>query len=273
MNTATYIALAIHFLALIGIAVWARTKRHGTIESYYLADRDIGVFALTASLVASAVNALAITGTPALFYTGGILFSQMFVAIFVTTALIWSLGPQIARKGRQGGIVTQVEYFGSHFGSRTVQLLAALLGLLSLLPFLAAQIVGDGKILAGVSGGKIPFEIGVMSCAVAIAINVFLGGARAVVASDILQGIIIMIFLVSAAFVLVSAQGGVSEMLAQIIQIMPDKLVFSSTNLPPFIDNCLSCSFAYFLWPHMFQRLLMVRKERRIRHVAGISCL
>ncbi len=273
MISATGIALAAYFLALIGIAVWARTKRRGTIESYYLADRDIGVFALTASLVASAVNALAITGTPALFYTGGILFSQMFVAILVTTALIWSMGPQIARRGRQGGIVTQAEYFGSHYRSRAVQLLAAFLGLLSLLPFLAAQIVGVGKILAGVSGGQIPFEIGVISCALAIAIYVFVGGARAVVASDVLQGAIILIFLISAAFVLVSAQGGVGDVLAQISQIMPDKLVFSSTNLPPFIDNCLSWSFAFFLWPHMFQRLLMAREEDRIRHVAVMGCL
>lgn len=273
MSSATSFALAAYFLALIGIAIWARTKRRGTIESYYLADRDIGVFALTATLVASAVNALAVTGTPALFYTGGVLFSQMFVAILVTSALVWSFGPQIAKKAREDGIITQAEYFGSHYGSRTVQLIAALLGLLSLLPFLAAQIVGVGKILAGVSGGQIPFEIGVMSCALAIAIYVFVGGARAVVASDVLQGIIILAFLLTAAIVLISAQGGASEVLAQITQIMPDKLIFSSANLPPFIDNCLSWSFAFFLWPHMFQRLLMARKEGRIQYVAAMSCL
>ncbi|QFT75635.1 MULTISPECIES: sodium:solute symporter [unclassified Ruegeria] len=273
MSAATSYALAAYFLAHIGVAIWARAKRRGTIESYYLADRDIGMFALTATLVASAVNALAVTGTPALFYTGGVLFSQMFVAVLMTSALVWSFGPTIAKQGRQGGIVTQAEYFGSHYGSRNVQLLAALLGLLSLLPFLAAQIVGVGKILAGVSGGQIPFETGVISCALAIAIYVFFGGARAVVASDVLQGIIILIFLLASAFVLISAQGGVFEVLTQISLSMPDKLVFSASNLPPFIDNCLSWSFAFFLWPHMFQRLLMARKETRIQYVATMSCL
>ncbi|MBO9433742.1 sodium:solute symporter family protein [Ruegeria sp. R13_0] len=273
MSSATSYALAAYFLALFGIAIWARSKRRGTIESYYLADRDIGVFALSATLVASAVNALAVTGTPALFYTGGVLFSQMFVAVLVTSALVWSFGPEIAKKGRQGRIVTQAEYFGRHYASRNVQLFAALLGLLSLIPFLAAQIVGVGKILAGVSGGQIPFEVGVMSCAFAIAIYVFFGGARAVVASDVLQGVIILIFLLAAALILINAQGGLFEVLTQVSLSMPDKLVFSPGNLPPFIDNCLSWSFAFFLWPHMFQRLLMARKETRIRHVAAISCL
>ncbi|MFY2824556.1 sodium:solute symporter family protein [Ruegeria sp. MALMAid1280] len=273
MNSATSYALAAFFLAHIGVAFWARTKRRETMESFYLADRDIGMFALTATLVASAVNALAVTGTPSLFYTGGVLFSQMFVAVFVTSALVWSFGPTIAKQGRQGGIVTQAEYFGRQYGSRTVQLFAALLGLLSLLPFLAAQIVGVGKILAGVSGGQIPFETGVMSCALAIAIYVFFGGARAVVASDVLQGIILLLFLLAAAVVLISAQGGVVEVLTQISLSMPEKLVFSADNLPPFIDNCLSWSFAFFLWPHMFQRLLMARTETRIRYVATMSCL
>ena len=273
MSFATVYALVAYFLAHFCIAVWARTKRRGTIESYYLADRDIGMFALTATLVASAVNALAVTGTPALFYTGGVLFLQMFVAISVTSALVWLFGPQIAKKGRQDGIVTQAEYFGRHYQSRSVQLFAASLGLLSLVPFLAAQIVGVGKILASVSGGQIPFEIGVMSCAIAIAIYVFLGGARAVIASDVLQGIIILAFLLAAAFVLISAHGGAIEVLDHIIQTMPDKLTFSEANLPPFIDNSLSWSFAFFLWPHMFQRLLMARKDSRIQYIAVMSCV
>ena len=41
---------------------------------------------------------------------------------------------------------------------------------------------------------------------------------------------------------------------SQPFQVMPEKLVFNRANTPVFIDNVLSCTFAFFLWPHVFQR-------------------
>ena len=53
--------------------------------------------------------------------------------------------------------------------------------------------------------------------------------------------------------------------------MMPEKLVFNSANTPVFIDNILSWTFAFFLWPHIFQRIFMARTPQCVRQSAGVS--
>lgn len=273
VTTITVGLLVIYFAALIGIASWAHRQGRHTVDDFFLAGRTVGVAALVGTVVASIVNGLAVTGTPALFYRGGILYAQMFVILLGMAALMWSFGPRIATEGARAGVVTQGEYFAKHFDSRLVHGLVTALGLLAILPFLAVQIAGVGKVLSGVSAGAISFEIGVGLCVASIAAYVFFGGARAVVWTDVLQGLIALGFLVLSAVVFSQWVGGFAEGLDRVARIMPEKLVFNQSNTPVFIDNVLSWTFAFFLWPHIFQRLFMAREPQCIRRTAAFSLL
>lgn len=272
-TTVTVGLLVLYFAALAGVAGWTYRRGLHTIDDFFLTGRTVGVAVLAATIVASIVNGLAVTGTPALFYRGGILFAQMFVIVIGTAALMWTFGTRIATEGARAGVITQGEYFAGCYDSRLVQGLVTALGLLSILPFMAVQIAGVGKVLSGASAGAIPFEIGVGLCVATIAAYVFFGGARAVVWTDVLQGLVALGFLVLSAVLFSQWVGGIAEGLDRVARVMPEKLVFNQANTPIFVDNVLSWTFALFLWPHIFQRLFMAREPQKIRRTAAFSLL
>jgi SSS family solute:Na+ symporter len=271
VTTVTVVLLILYFGSLKWIASWSHRQARHTVEDFFVVGRGVGVAALTGTLVASIVNGLAVTGTPALFYRGGILYFQMFAIVMGATALMWGFGPRIAAEGARAGVITQGEYFAGCYQSRSVHLLVTAIGLLALVPFVAIQIAGVGKVLSGVTAGAISFEIGVGLCLLSIALYVFYGGARAVVWTDVLQGLVALVFLIFSAIAFSQWIGGLAEGFERVQRLVPEKLVFNQANTPVFIDNLLSWPFAVLLFPHIFQRLFMAREPQRIRSTAAFS--
>jgi SSS family solute:Na+ symporter len=149
--------------------------------------------------------------------------------------------------------------------------LTAGLGILSILPFLAIQLVGIGKVLAATTRDAVPQELAVLLCAGSVGVYVFVGGARAAVWTDALQGLIALSFVTVSAVLFASWAGGTAESAQKLQQLMPEKLVFNRQNTPVFVDNVLSWTFAFFLWPHVFQRIFMARTPGSLRRTAGAS--
>ncbi len=143
--------------------------------------------------------------------------------------------------------------------------------MLSVFPFLAIQLAGIGKVLATTTRGAIPPELGVALCAISVGVYIFLGGARAAVWTDALQGLIALGIFAGSAVLFSGWAGGLPAAVEKLDQVMPEKLVFNSANTPVFIDNILSWTFALFLWPHIFQRMFMARTPQSVRRSAGVS--
>lgn len=271
MTATTLVLLILYLGAVLAIGIFARRRSRPTVEDYFLANRTLGLWLLVGTIVATIVNGLAVTGTPALLYEGGVLFGQMFIAVFGSMAFMWVFGPRVCSRGMQKGFVTQGEMLADHYQSRVVLALTAGIGMLSVFPLLAIQLAAIGKVLATTTRGAIPQELAVVLCATSVGFYIFLGGARAAVWTDALQGLIALgIFTVSAILFSIWV-GGLSAGVEKLTQVMPEKLVFNSDNTPVFIDNILSWTFAFFLWPHIFQRMFMTRTPQSVRRSAGIS--
>jgi SSS family solute:Na+ symporter len=267
----TLVLLALYLGAILALGIFAHRRSRPTMEDYFLASRSVGLWLLVGTVVATIVNSLAVTGTPALLYEGGVLFGQMFVAAFGSMALMWVFGPQVCKLGMQKGFITQGEIFADHYQSRVVLALTTGLGILSIFPFLAIQLAGIGKVLAATTGGAIPQELAVILCAASIGVYIFLGGARAAVWTDALQGLIVLGIFTGSAVLFSVWVGGLPAGVEKLYQVMPERLVFNSANTPVFIDNILSWTFAFFLWPHIFQRMFMARTPQCVRRSAGVS--
>jgi SSS family solute:Na+ symporter len=172
-TTVTIGLLVIYFAFLKAVATWAHRQGKHTVEDFFLVNRSLGALVLAGSLTATIVNGVAVTGTPALFYRGGILYSQMFIIVLGGVFLMWAFGQRIAAEAARQGVITQGEYFAKFYKSRLVHLLVTLLGLLGIFPYIAVQIAGVGKVLSGISDGVISFEVGAGICVVSVAAYVF----------------------------------------------------------------------------------------------------
>lgn len=115
--------------------------------------------------------------------------------------------------------------------------------------------------------------VAITLCATSVGIYIFLGGARASVWTDALQGLIALLVLSISALLFSIWIGGIWEGVATLYQVMPEKLVFNRDNTPIFIDNVLSWTFAFFLWPHIFQRMFMSQSPQVVRKTAAILAI
>lgn len=273
MNALLATSLGLYLFLVLYLGYRANRANGNTQEDFFLLGRSVGVRLLVGSVAASMVNSMAVTGTPSLFYTGGILFSQMFVAVTAACGLMWFFGPKVAAYARNSGSLTQGELFGRHYRSRPMHLLVAALGVLSTFPFLSIQLAGVGKIVSAGSGGAISFESAALVFALCIGLYVFFGGARAAVWTDSLQGLTAFFLFSLMALLFVNWAGGLPQSLETVRTVMPEKLGFTATSTRLFLDSTLSWSFAFFLWPHLFIRCFMAKKPSELRGVAVISFL
>ncbi len=260
------ILLVIAYLVIIKIvSYFAHRSSSKTVEDYFLTGRTTGVIALMGTLFATGVNGLAFTAVPALIYEGGILYTQMIVAVGFACFLQWYFGPKVWTVCKKNNFITQAELFGHHYQSKTIHILTVIITIFSVFPFLIIQFVAVGKIFSVATGNVVTFEQSVLLLALFTGIYVMFGGARAVVWTDVVQGFIFAIIFIITAYLFTVWAGGFSSGINTLTKVIPEKLVFNSENTPIFIDRVLSWSFAFFLFPQIFQRLMMGRSAQATR--------
>ncbi len=260
------IVLVIGYLVIIKIiSYFAHRSSSKTLEDYFLNGRKTGIIVLIGTFLATGVNGLAFTAVPALIYEGGILYTQMIVAVGFGGFLQWYFSPKIWTTCKKNNFITQAELFGHYYQSKTLYVLTVIITIFSVFPFLIIQFVAVGKIFSVATGNVVTFEQSVLLLALFTGIYVMFGGARAVVWTDVVQGLIFTVIFIITAYLFTKWAGGFSAGINTLTQVIPDKLVFNSENTPIFIDRVLSWSFAFFLFPQIFQRLMMGRSAQVTR--------
>lgn len=123
----------------LSIGVWAAHKVR-TLKSYFLADRNLGVFKLTFTLVATQLGSGLLLGTSQRAYNIG-LWGLCYTIGLSLGFIILACG--FASRMRSLNIATTAEIFETHYGSSKLKLFASGLSILSLWGILLAQIIAS----------------------------------------------------------------------------------------------------------------------------------
>ncbi|HSW76176.1 MAG TPA: hypothetical protein VLG50_03985 [Candidatus Saccharimonadales bacterium] len=189
------IGFALFYLAL---GVWsARSVR--TLQNYFLANRNLGVFKLTFALIASQLGSGMILGTAYRAYHVGLW--GLLYAIGMSLGFI-ILGCGLASRMRALNVNTTAEIFETIYGSYYLKLFASLLSIVSLWGILLAQIVASKSLFFGL---KITDPYVLVSCWVFLIFYSMLGGLHSIVIVDIAQVLFISSIFLFAFFSLPSA--------------------------------------------------------------------
>ncbi|MGK7896552.1 MAG: sodium:solute symporter, partial [Xenococcus sp. (in: cyanobacteria)] len=263
------IALIIIYLVIIKIVgYFAHRSSKETVEDYFVAGRNTGLIALIGTLTATKINGLALTAAPAFVYRGGILFAQTIIALGIASWLTVYFGPAIWKKAKEQNLITQAELFGNHYQSPIIYALTVIIGLVSVFPFLIVQFVAVGKVFSSATNHVVTYEQSVLLLAISTGIYVFFGGARAVIWTDVVQGLFFLTLILVSAILFTIWAGGLITGFVTLTEVIPEKLVFNRENTPIFFEQIFSWSFAYFLWPQIFQRVMMGRSEKIVKNAA-----
>lgn len=250
--------VGVYLLLLAAIGFWSYRHSGRDPVSYFLAGRGLGSLALTLTTLATLLSAFTFIGVPADAYTHGL---GIFLGVGVTTAFISGLflwvGYRVWLAAQHFGFITPSEFFGHRFNSPLLALLYCLSALTFTAPYISIQIIGGARTLAAVLGEGIPYWPLAVVVALVILGYVLFGGSQAVVWTDVVQGIILILGM-GAAFVALALGVG-QEAAGQLDPWLSLPGPNGRWSWQGLLGNQLLFFMATPLFPQFFQRFYMAR--------------
>ncbi|MCO4812349.1 MAG: sodium:solute symporter family protein [Gammaproteobacteria bacterium] len=203
------------FLAYIGLVLgigryWS--KRVHSTEDFHLCGRQLGRLPASLSLAATEFSGSGLIGGAGLVYAIGL--SGIFWNYAAIPAYIL-LGFLVAPRLRRLQLTTIPEYIGMKFGVST-QRLTAVLEIVEAVAFVAVQILVSALLLAALFGLSVPQASLLVTAA--FAIYTMMGGLWAVVWTDALQYVILMVGIIVAVILAMNAVGGIDGLHSRLPQ-------------------------------------------------------
>lgn len=177
-------------------------------------------FVLAMTTAATYVGASSFIGGPGAAYKfglGWVLLAMIQVPVVLFTLGV--LGKKFAMWAREHKSLTINDILFSRYKSPTIVLLASLSLLFSFFIMMAVQFIGVGRLLETTL--NIDYRLSVLIFATTVGIYTFIGGFRAVVLTDTIQGLIMMIGTFLLLFGVIYAGGGVSQIIDTLETIDP----------------------------------------------------
>src|SRR5699024_6740552 len=201
--TTMWVALIVFALLLTALGILGNRGTSNTMEDYVLGSRQLGSFAAFFTVTATLFSAFSYFGIIGQYYSDGIGSWIQVATTAVAGPLIYFAGTRIWLVARKYGFLNVTEYLSDRFNSKSVGLIAGIIMIGALVPYMGAQFRGSGITLEAVTDGQIPFWVGSVFLATIVTLYVMAGGFRSVVWTDIVQGAMMYILLGVAMLILV----------------------------------------------------------------------
>ena len=230
MDLTTSIELSAVGLYLV-VLLWIGFRSAGQISSsvdFTLAGRGVPWIVVMATTAATMVGGGASVGRVAAVYEIGIAAALVTVAWHLQ--LIFT-GYFCAPRLRGLNLITVGDYFELKFGE-VGRILAVINCIIFLVPALAAQMVAMSKVTESIMQGIISYQTALIIGATVTVLYSTFGGMRAVIKTDVLQFVILVGGIGSAAAILMYNNGGFATM-AQTVDIKESADVFG--HHPPLV--------------------------------------
>lgn len=283
MNASTQliIPVVVYLAASIGIALWARQRSdngssQGFIEEYFLGSRSMGGFVLAMTIVASYASASSFIGGPGVAYRLGlswVLLAMIQVpTVFLTLGI---LGKRFAIVARETRSVTITDYLRARYDSDAVVILCSLALIVFFMAAMLAQFIGGARLFQAVTG--YPYIVGLTLFGISVVLYTAVGGFRAVVMTDAIQGLVMTTAVVMVLLAVINAGGGVAQCVATLKEIDPGLIT------PTGPGNAVSQPFTLSFWilvgigvlglPQTSQRCMGYRNSRAMHQAMVVGTL
>lgn len=190
-------------------------KTGSFLQNYFIGGRSMGGLVLAMTLVATYTSASSFLGGPGLAADWGLTQSWV-AAIQIGTAFLTLgvLGKKMAIISRRINAVSITDYFKVRYNSPAVVILCGLCLVVFFITQMVAQFIGGATLVETVTG--LPYWAGLALFGVIVILYTSIGGFKAVVMTDTLQGIIMTIGTFLLLFFVIKAGGGMGEITSQL---------------------------------------------------------
>ncbi|MDG3581716.1 sodium:solute symporter [Galbibacter pacificus] len=232
LDTLDWICIAFYFLILVGIAIWIIRKKQNNTEDYFLAGRNVGWFVVGASIFASNIGSEHVVGLAGAGAGNKLPMLIYEIQAWVVLILGWVFLPFYARSG----VFTMPEFLEKRFDARSRWVLSVFSIIAYVLTKISVTIYAGGIVVSALLG--IDFWTGALSTVVLTGLYTVVGGMRAVVYTETLQAIVLVIGAAALTIIGLDHVGGWESM--------------KETVTPEYLNMWRSASDPEFPWPTLF---------------------
>ena len=220
--------LSLYLIMTLAVAVWARSPHdragrgaaQGFLEEYFIGGRSMGGFVLAMSIIASYTSASSFVGGPGVAYKLGLSWVLLAMIQVPTTFLtLGVLGKRFAIAARRINAVTLSDFLRARYGSEAVAILCSVAMLVFFMAAMLAQFIGGARLFQAVTG--YPYAVGLALFGLTVIVYTSVGGFRAVVLTDAIQGMVMVAASVVVLLAVIEAGGGVGQCVATLRSIDP----------------------------------------------------
>ncbi|ALO35326.1 proline:sodium symporter PutP [Colwellia sp. MT41] len=264
MALGTLISLALYFVVMILIGLYAYKKSTSDVAGYMLGGRSLSPSVAALSAGASDMSGWMLMGLPGAMYISGL--SSIWIAIglvigaflnYVVVAPRLRTYTEIANDS-----ITLPDFFENRFNdkSRLLRIVSSLVIVVFFTLYTSSGLVAGGKLFESSFG--LNYEVGLYVTAGVVVAYTLFGGFLAVSLTDFVQGCIMFVALVLVPIVTINAVGGIAEMQNTIAAINPELLnVFSGVSALGII-SAMAWGLGYFGQPHIIVRFMAIRSVK-----------
>jgi len=212
-----WIVLIGYFVVLLGVAYWVIRRENKNTEDYFLAGRNMGWFVIGASIFASNIGSEHVVGLAGTGAAGNMPLAHYELHAWIVLLLGWLFLPFYMRSG----VFTMPEFLEKRFDSRSRWFLSIFSIVGYVLTKVSVTIYAGGIVVSNLlniptielAGMEISgFMIGAIGTVIITGLYTVLGGMRAVVYTEAIQTVILIVGAFIITFIGLNAVGGWSEL-------------------------------------------------------------
>ena len=215
-QTLDWVILGIYFLILIVVAVWVALQRNKNTEDYFLAGRNVGWFVIGASIFASNIGSEHVVGLAGTGFSSGTPLAHYELHAWIVLLLGWLFLPFYMRSGA----FTMPEFLEKRFDSRSRWFLSVFSLFAYVLTKVSVTIYAGGIVVSELL--NLDFWIGAIGIVVFTGIYTIIGGLKAVVYTETLQTVVLILGSVIITYLGFQEVGGWNELTKTVTEVSPD---------------------------------------------------
>lgn len=280
MQTGTLITLALYFVLMIAIGLFAWRKSTDTSEGYLLAGRNLHPAVAALSAGASDMSGWLLLGLPGALYASGLVEAWIGIGLFLGAVVNWIVvAPRLREQTEtRGNALTIPEFLANRFPERAVALrvVSAIVIVAFFTVYTAAGLVGGGKLFETAFAGLLPnvamsdYMLGVWITALVVLAYTMVGGFLAVSLTDFVQGCIMVVALVLMPLVVMFGSGGEAGGSIADVPVPGFTSLTAGLTLLGFV-SAVTWGLGYFGQPHIIVRFMAIRTIEQVKTARNIG--
>jgi len=266
METGALITLALYFVLMLGIGVYAWRKSTSDVSGYMLGGRRLGPGVTALSAGASDMSGWLMLGLPGAMFATGLSAAWIGLGLVVGAYLNYLIvAPRLRLHTEAAGdAITIPDYLGKRFADRSYMLrvISSLVIVVFFTLYTASGLVAGGKLFDSAFGLDYAWGLW-LTAGVVLAYTMF-GGFLAVSLTDFVQGCIMFLALILVPIVALIQVGGPAETAEAIRSVDPARLDLMAGMTGVGIVSALAWGLGYFGQPHIIVRFMAIRSVRDV---------